>query len=348
MSKTNENYLNLTIGDQIYYLNNVSIEPINVSNNRYIMNDYNENIQNYTNNDNLFWIPSSSSTSSSTITTANNYLEFPYVQITNTTDANVVCVEEGLQFLNILHQGGQFNDRPLTNYIDLNVNNNFNNVHDMKKLTKEKNVSNGEKVDDAIKEDDEDVIFVKKYYIKRDSSLNDKVKLERNAKKRILIQEPRRNPKRQVQLQKASYDLALKLCNNETLNPMRTRRTYQNYHHELTRSSSDFEKSIAYEFKKPEIQNAKKKFNSSTTMSAKKIMKKTRRKELINKDFINNVATSLSLVTHHVKTVVKDNLGSTKDNESQKYLENLKMVLTNTCQLYCAINGGIGEIEISK
>lgn len=377
MSKTNENFLNLTIGDQVYYLNNVSIEPVNISTNgSTIMNDYRENVQNFT-NDNLFWIPST--------TMPNNYFEFPYVQITNTTDTNI-RVEEGLQFLNILHQG-QFNDNG-SNYIDLNVvDHHFNNGINCESNNKT-NKLNTTNVDDInnvkdVNDEEDDVVFVKEYYLNRGTSTtndnninnnNNKAKMERNIKKKITLPEPRRNPKRQVQLQKASYDLAMKLSSSsEMIIPMRTRRNQHNnndnyyHHHHQELNNNNNSSSDEFQFKKPVIQQTRRKKlinhttsklpsskltapSSTTTSNGKRIVQKvSRKRDKITKNLIDNVGNTLSSVIEHVKNVKNDNIETNDDDgyeEKKKYLNELRIVLKNTCQLFCAINGDIDDIEI--
>lgn len=201
-NKTNEYFLNIDVPNQVYYLNNVSIEPVrNNNNNTLTMEEYQHqgqlNVNIVDQNPDLFWLSS----------TPNNYFEFPYVQIANAADTNVQ-VQEGLQFLNILHQD-ELIDRPEYIHLEqLNTNKNVN--HCKRNINKKNDV-----------EDDDDVIFVKEYY------LNTKIeKPERRVKRKPLATtEPRRNPKRQVQLQKASMELAMKLSNKEPTNTIQTRRT---------------------------------------------------------------------------------------------------------------------------
>lgn len=220
--KTNEyswDFGNIT--NQVYRcLNNAELK---LNNN---MDEYRFNSNSNSNiiepNHDLLWI-----SSNNLPTTSNNYFEFPYVQISNTTDTNVQ-VQEGLQFLNILHHHHHQDQEALivedAEYIDINILNRKE-ENDMENLVNIDHGGASEENHNEDDEDDDDVIFVKEYYI---NNAKNKQSERRNNKKKIITTEPRRNPKRQVQLQKASIELALKLTNKEANNSynnsIRTRR----------------------------------------------------------------------------------------------------------------------------
>lgn len=140
----------------------------------------------------LFWISSANLPSSS-----NGYFEFPYVQIAGSAESSV-RVQEGLQFLNILHHEAEFVDE-----------------HEHGDAAEKLKVH--EDGDDV---DDEDVIFVKEYFLSAESAEKDKKKSQ---------PEPRRNPKRQVQLQKASLELAMRLSEKDAVGHVRTRRSARKF-----------------------------------------------------------------------------------------------------------------------
>lgn len=85
----------------------------------------------------------------------------------------------------------------------------------------EKPVENGSSkgaIDYPLKEDsdaDDDVIFVKEFKADDDKTANKPLDLRRKCEREKILPQPRRNPKRQVQLLKQSFDLALKLSDEE-------------------------------------------------------------------------------------------------------------------------------------
>lgn len=222
--KTNECAFDL---NQVFYLNNANMDSVCIyntndhhNNNNYKEKYNEEHLQSYNDNNlaeqnsELFWI-----TSTNTPTTSNNYFEFPYVQISNTTDNNMQ-VQEGLQFLNILHQGEYLDQPEFIDINDLKISDTFLKENDTCKRINENDID---------EDDDDDVIFVKEYYLNsKNKQNNDSKEINNDTKKKPVLPEPRRNPKRQVQLQKASLELAMKLSQRDAINNVRTRRNTNN------------------------------------------------------------------------------------------------------------------------
>lgn len=197
--------------------------------------------------ENYLCFPDSSANPCQSATDSSNaYLyeqEFPLVHIPPTSNDNM-AVHEGLNFLNFLHNKHQ---PEVLEYIDVNT----AKIEDGRE-TASVSVSNPKKTDvplflkrnkpiklkapeetdvrPAANEDEDDVIFVKEYRIDGDGGGQNKTtnppEVEKTVRqyKKKKVPEPRRNPKRQVQLQKASFELAMKLAYNDIGTGLRTRR----------------------------------------------------------------------------------------------------------------------------
>lgn len=167
--------------------------------------------------------------------------EFPLVHIPPTTDDNL-AVHEGLSFLNFLHNKHQ---PEVLEYIDVNAIKKEENNHGQSATTSnlnkndvplflKRNRSTKLKIPEennmlpTVNEEEDDVIFVKEYRIEDggENQTSNPLEVEKTTRqyKKKQLPEPRRNPKRQVQLQKASFELAMKLAYNDIGTGLRTRR----------------------------------------------------------------------------------------------------------------------------